>query len=68
MEIKALSLIPVVNSTGKEIDQGTMGRFLAEIVWFPSAALNNYIQWEELGNYSAKAILNYGDLSASGIF
>ncbi|CAN5366324.1 hypothetical protein BH23BAC1_BH23BAC1_20390 [soil metagenome] len=68
MEIKALSLIPVVNSRGKEIDQGTMVRFLAEMIWFPSAALNNYITWEEIDDYQAKAIFTYGDISASGIF
>ncbi|HEX8278300.1 MAG TPA: DUF6544 family protein, partial [Segetibacter sp.] len=68
MLIKALSVLPVVKTEGKEIDQGTLLRYLAEIVWFPSAALCNYISWEEAGPSSAKATMKYGSIEASGIF
>lgn len=43
MLIKLLAFVNVVNARGKEIDQGTMLRYLGEIVWFPSAALSDYI-------------------------
>jgi len=68
MLIKVLSLITVANSKGKEIDQGTLLRYLAEIVWFPTAAINDYIQWEELNSSSARATMSYGGITASGIF
>lgn len=68
MNIKLLSLIPVVNSKGKEIDQGTLLRYLAEMQWFPTAALSNYIKWEEIDAHSARATMSYKGVTASGIF
>ena len=68
MLIKLLSLYPVANAKGKEIDQGSMLRYLAEIVWFPSAALGNYIKWEQVGSSRAKATITSGGITASGIF
>lgn len=68
MLIKFLSLVKVADATGKEIDQGAMLRYLAETVWFPSAALNNYIQWEEVDANSARATMTYGGITAAGVF
>jgi len=68
MLIKLLSLIPVVDAKGKEIDQGTMVRYLSEIVWFPSAVLNNYVQWEQVDSTTAKATMTYGGITASGFY
>jgi len=68
MLIKLLSLIPVVNVSGPEIDQGTLVRYLSEIVWFPSAALEEYIQWEQVDDTHAKATMTYGDITANGVF
>jgi hypothetical protein len=68
MLIKALSLFPVADARGKEIDQGTMLRYLAETVWFPTAALSPYIRWEEVNATRAKASMQYGGVTASGIF
>ena len=45
-----------------------MQRYLAEIVWFPSAALSPYIKWEALNDYSAKATLEYQGTIGSGVF
>jgi|GEM_PF-3002656 hypothetical protein len=59
MLIKLLSLFPVADAKGKEIDQGAMVRYLAEIVWFPSTALSNYIQWEKVDSTTAKATMTY---------
>ena len=69
MLIKLGSLIPVVDE-GKndKINQGAMIRFLAEMCWFPSAALNDYIFWEIIDDTSAKAILTINNKSASGVF
>jgi hypothetical protein len=68
MLIKLFSLFPVADSKGKETDQGTLLRYLAETVWFPSAALNNYIAWEEVDSTTAKATMSYKGTTASGVF
>ncbi|MDW7675783.1 MAG: DUF6544 family protein [Bacillota bacterium] len=68
MRIKVMSLIKVADATGAEMDQGTLLRYLAEIVWFPTAALSNYITWEEIDQKSALATMSYGGVTASGVF
>lgn len=68
MLIKVLSLFPVVNETGSEINQGTLTRYLGEIVWFPHAALSQYIKWEEIDSNSAKATMSYKGTEASAVF
>ena len=68
MLIKLMSLIPVADSNGPEMDQGALLRYLAEMVWYPSAALEEYISWEEINDTSARATMRYGGISASGVF
>jgi hypothetical protein len=68
MLIKLLSLFPVANAKGMEIDQGALVRYLAEIVWYPTAAVNDYIQWEQVDSATAKATMNYRGVTASGFF
>ena len=68
MLIKLLSLIPVANARGEEIDQATMQRYLNEIMWFPSAAVSEYITWEQVDANAAKATMSYGGATASAIF
>ncbi len=68
MVIKLLSIIPVVHATGEQINQGTLIRFLAEICWFPSAALSKHIRWEPIDSLSARAIMSYKGTTGSGIF
>lgn len=68
MFIRALSLFPVADARGKEIDQGAMVRYLAEIVWAPSAAVHTYIRWEGTGPNEAKATMTWGGITASGVF
>jgi len=68
MLIKLLSLIPVADSRGEEIDQGTLLRYMAEMPWFPTAALSNYIKWEEVDSNRARATMSYGGVTASGVY
>jgi hypothetical protein len=69
MLIKLLSLINVVNEGHNEkMNPGTMLRYLGEACWFPSAALNNYIVWEEIDSLTAKATMIYKNESVFGIF
>jgi hypothetical protein len=68
MLIKAFSAITVGDSSGAGMDQGTLLRYLNEIMWFPSAALSDYIQWEPVDAGSAKATMSYGGTTASAVF
>lgn len=69
MLIKILSLINVVNSYDNEkIDQGTLQRYLGETVWFPTAAVSPYIQWEEVDSLTAKATMTYEGTTGSALF
>lgn len=68
MLIKALALVPVVNASGPEIDQGSYLRYLAEMIWFPSSVLQSWIKWENVDKTSARAYLNWQDHSFSGLY
>lgn len=68
MLIKLLSLITVVDGSGKEIDQGTLLRYLSEIMLVPTAALSDTIQWEGIDSNTAKATMSYKGVTASGVF
>ena len=66
--VKLLGLIKVADANGYEVDNGEITRFLAECTWFPSAFLNDYINWEAIDNSSAKATINHNGITASAIF
>jgi len=68
MYIRALSLFPVADAGGPEINQGALTRYLAELVWVPSAAVNDYVRWEDAGPGAAKATMTWGGITASGVF
>lgn len=68
MLIKIFSLLNIANEKGEKMDEGALQRFLAEIVWFPSAALSQYITWEAIDSLSAKATVNYKGTTGSGTF
>ncbi len=68
MLIKVASLVTVADAIGPEIDQGALLRFLSEIVWFPSAALADYISWQAIDERTARATMRYAGVSASADF
>ncbi|WP_191858944.1 ferric reductase-like transmembrane domain-containing protein [Hanstruepera ponticola] len=69
MTIKLLSLIPVANAKNDEkVNQATLQRYLAEIVWFPSASMSKYIKWETIDDNSARATMEYKGTKGSGVF
>lgn len=68
MNIRLLSLFPVVHAEGPEMDYSTLVRFLAEMQWFPAAALHAYITWEPVGEKSARATIGVKGIKASGVF
>jgi hypothetical protein len=69
MIIKLLSLIPVAEAKDDEkVNQATLQRYLAEIVWFPSAALSKYIKWETIDDYSVRATMEFEGTLGVGVF
>ncbi len=68
MLIKPLSLFKAVDSRGQEIDEGSMQRYLGELVWVPTAAISPYITWEAEDATTAKATMSYGGVTVSGRF
>jgi hypothetical protein len=69
MLIKLFALIPVANTkNNKKVNQSALLRYLAEMVWFPSAALSEYLRWEKIDEFSAKITMEYNKTKGSGIF
>lgn len=68
MRIQFLSLFPVADEKGDKIDQGTLLRYLGEIVWFPSAAISPYIRWKQMSSERVEATMTYEGKSVSGTF
>ena len=59
---------PIVDATGPTIDQGTLLRFLGEIIWFPGAALAPYLTWRALDDVTAEATMTHGGVTATARF
>ncbi len=68
MKIRLFGIIPLINAKGPEIDQGSMTRYLSEMIWFPQGFINEYIRWEAIDDFSARAIFTVHDKSVEGIF
>jgi len=67
MLIKLLPFITIADASGDEMDQGTLLRYLNEMMCFPTAYLYEYIQWEPIDFSSAKATITVKGLAASAI-
>jgi len=57
MFITAGGLFTVGDMQGAEMDQGSMMRYLNEMMWFPSAFLSDYITWEAIDDNSARVLM-----------
>lgn len=68
MLIKLNALFSVVNEQGEKINEGSIQRYLGEMVWFPSLALSPYVSWESIDSSSAKATIEYKGTKGSGTF
>lgn len=49
---KVAGLYTVFDERSVEIDQGTMMRYLNEMMWFPIALLSDYITWQAVDDHS----------------
>ena len=68
MLIKALSTFVIADESGPKINEGSLQRWLAEICWFPTAALNKYIQWQAVDSNHANATISYKGTTGSVLF
>ena len=69
MCINLFSIIPLVNlKDNSKLNQAALQRYLAEIVWFPSAALSPFISWVQITDTSVKATMSYLGTKGSGTF
>ncbi|HET7246417.1 MAG TPA: DUF6544 family protein [Streptosporangiaceae bacterium] len=57
MLVKAASLVTVADVEGEEMDQGSMMRYLSEVMWFPSALLEDNISFQAIDAASARVTL-----------
>jgi len=66
MLVKVASLITVADAKGEEMDQGSMMRYLSEMMWFPTAFLQDNISFEAIDATSARVTLADQGKTASG--
>lgn len=67
LKAKLLSLVTMADATGPQVDQGELLRYLAEMIWFPTAWLSQYIEWKEIDEHSAQAILGHANLTVAAV-
>jgi hypothetical protein len=62
------STFTLADRSGSEIDQGSLLRLLAEMVWIPTAFLEPRVVWTGLGDRRAQAQLILGTQEVNGVF
>lgn len=68
MRVKLFGLFTVVDASGKEMDQGSLMRWLNETMWFPAVWATDTFSWEPVNNNTAIGSVAVGDLTASAEF
>ena len=68
MLIKLYGLITIVDASGPKVSEGSLQRYLGEMVWLPSLAISPHIQWNEINNMTATATMAYQGTTGSGTF
>jgi hypothetical protein len=65
MLIKAAGVFPIADVVGPEMDQGSMMRYLSEMIWFPTAFLGDNVSFEPVDDRSARVTLTDRGRTAS---
>jgi hypothetical protein len=69
MLVKVASLVTVADAEGEEMDQGSMMRYLSEVMWFPSAFLEDNISFQAIDAASARVTLSdHGKAATATLF
>lgn len=58
-------LFTIFDARGPEMDQGTMVRYLQEMIWFPTAFLGENITWAAVSDHAADVTFHDGGRSVS---
>lgn len=58
MLIKAVATLTVADTSGEELDQGEVMRYLSEMMWFPSAFLEDNVSFEAVDSTSVEVTLS----------
>lgn len=64
---KMMSLFTVTNASGSKIDQSELMRYLAEMVWYPTAWIGENVRWDVMDVESAKVTLTDRGITAVAI-
>ena len=67
MKMKLWSFSKFSDVSGPKLDQGTMLRYLSEIIWFPTAYLSNYLEWGPVDSDTSQVTMKYGGVTASAL-
>lgn len=62
------SLLTMVNAEDANIDLGALIRYQFEMMWFPTAYLNDNVKWIQLDDTHAKLILKDSGMECSCVF
>lgn len=68
MNIRANGLVDIVKADGPKTVEGSLIRYLGEMVWYPSAAMGSAVQWKAVDSFNAIAMIHVGDKSAEALF
>lgn len=68
MQGKILNLISVINAKGEKVSQSALITSFCEMMLLSGYAFQNYIQWQEIDNYSVKATLKDHQHTVYGTF
>jgi hypothetical protein len=66
MRIRAGGIYPIADASGAEMDQGSMMRYLSEMIWFPTAFLGDNTSFTAIDAQSAQVTLTDHGRTASG--
>jgi hypothetical protein len=68
MLIKLLGFLKMGETSGAEMDQAALTRYLSETIWFPTALLHEYVRWAQVDTNSARATVECAGIQSSGVF
>lgn len=68
MLVKLLSLIKIVDETGKEMDKASLLRYFNEMMWFPTSLLGKNVTWEPIDSTSARGIFTDSGMTVSAVY
>lgn len=68
MKGRLAKLITLFDQRGPDMNKACLVTILAECIFVPSIALQDYITWEAIDETHAKATISYYGISAGGVF